>query len=114
VFRKKIYPGERRVALVPAVLPTLTKAGFEVQVQSGAGIEAGYPDSQYSDKGAKTSRTFRPCFPQPTSSCRSSATARTTLPAKQDVPLFHRDQIVIGFLRPFGEGSGAGNRPELE
>ncbi|MGB6630862.1 MAG: NAD(P)(+) transhydrogenase (Re/Si-specific) subunit alpha, partial [Terriglobales bacterium] len=50
---KESYPGERRVALVPAVLPTLTKAGFEVHIQSGAGIEAGYPDSQYSEKGAK-------------------------------------------------------------
>ena len=50
---KESYPGERRVALVPSVLPTLTKAGFEVHVQTGAGVEAGYPDSQYSDKGAK-------------------------------------------------------------
>ena len=50
---KESYPGERRVALVPAVLPTLTKAGFEVHIQAGAGIEAGYPDSQYADKGAK-------------------------------------------------------------
>jgi len=50
---KEIYPGERRVALVPMVVPTLTKAGFEVHVQAGAGIEAGYPDAQYSEKGAK-------------------------------------------------------------
>ena len=50
---KESYPGDRRVAIVPAVLPTLTKAGFEVHVQSGAGIDAGYPDSQYVDKGAK-------------------------------------------------------------
>ena len=50
---KEIYPGERRVALVPAVLPTLTMAGFEVHIQAGAGVEAGYPDSVYSDKGAK-------------------------------------------------------------
>jgi H+-translocating NAD(P) transhydrogenase subunit alpha len=50
---KESYPGERRVALVPSVLPTLTKAGFEVHVQSGAGIEAGYPDYLYAEKGAK-------------------------------------------------------------
>jgi len=50
---KESYPGERRVALVPVVLPTLTKAGFEVHIESSAGIEAGYPDSQYADKGAK-------------------------------------------------------------
>ncbi len=34
---KESYPGERRVALVPAVIPTLAKAGLEVVVESGAG-----------------------------------------------------------------------------
>ena len=44
---KENYPGERRVGLVPAVVPALTKAGFEVVVEGNAGIEAGYPDTQY-------------------------------------------------------------------
>ena len=35
---KETYPGERRVALVPMVFPILAKAGFEVLVQSGAGM----------------------------------------------------------------------------
>lgn len=47
------YPGERRVALVPASVPTLVKAGLEVVIQSGAGRAAGYPDQQYADKGAR-------------------------------------------------------------
>jgi NAD(P) transhydrogenase subunit alpha len=47
------YPGERRVALVPASVPSLVKAGLEVVVQSGAGQAAGYPDQQYADKGAR-------------------------------------------------------------
>ena len=34
---KESFPGERRVALVPAVIPSLLKAGFEVVVESGAG-----------------------------------------------------------------------------
>ncbi|PYU05315.1 MAG: NAD(P)(+) transhydrogenase (Re/Si-specific) subunit alpha, partial [Acidobacteria bacterium] len=47
------YPGERRVALVPAVIPNLSKAGLEVVMEAGAGAEAGYPDDEYSAKGAK-------------------------------------------------------------
>ena len=43
---KESYPGERRVALVPLVVPTLAKAGFQVVVETGAGAQAGYPDSQ--------------------------------------------------------------------
>jgi len=34
---KEIYPGERRVALVPMVVPILTKAGCEVLIEAGAG-----------------------------------------------------------------------------
>ena len=50
---RETYPGERRVALVPMVLPTLSKAGFEVVVEAGAGEQAGYPDRFYAEKGAR-------------------------------------------------------------
>jgi len=50
---KESYPGERRVALVPVVVPNLAKVGIEVIVQTGAGEQAGYPDSAYVEKGAK-------------------------------------------------------------
>src|SRR5271167_2560375 len=50
---REIYPGERRVAIVPAAVPILMKGGFEVVVQAGAGNEAGYPDATYTAKGAK-------------------------------------------------------------
>ena len=32
---REIYPGERRVALVPAVIPSLSKAGMEVVIEAG-------------------------------------------------------------------------------
>ncbi|MGH7375932.1 MAG: Re/Si-specific NAD(P)(+) transhydrogenase subunit alpha [Candidatus Methylomirabilales bacterium] len=50
---RETYPGERRVALVPGVLPSLAKAGLEVVVESGAGTAAGYPDAGYVEKGAR-------------------------------------------------------------
>ena len=50
---KEIYPGERRVALTPVVVPMLAKAGLEVVIEAGAGVAAGYPDAQYQEKGAK-------------------------------------------------------------
>ena len=49
---RETYPGERRVALVPAVIPGLLKAGFEVVVEAGAGNEAAFPDGDYVAKGA--------------------------------------------------------------
>ncbi len=50
---KESYPGERRVALVPASVTALTAAGLEVVLEQGAGDEAGYPDSEYIAKGAR-------------------------------------------------------------
>jgi NAD(P) transhydrogenase subunit alpha len=38
---KETFPGERRVALVPTALRPLIKAGLEVIVESGAGVDAG-------------------------------------------------------------------------
>jgi len=49
---KETFPGERRVAIVPNTVSSLQKAGFVVHVESGAGLEAGFPDKLYEDKGA--------------------------------------------------------------
>jgi H+-translocating NAD(P) transhydrogenase subunit alpha len=99
---KESYPGERRVALVPAVIPTLIKAGFEVQIQSGAGVEAGYPDSQYSDKGAKLVADRAAIFSAADIVAQLLCYGANDLTGKADVPLYRRDQILVGFLRPFG------------
>jgi H+-translocating NAD(P) transhydrogenase subunit alpha len=50
---KETLDGERRVALTPTVLGALTKAGASVVVEAGAGELAGFPDSAYTDKGAR-------------------------------------------------------------
>jgi NAD(P) transhydrogenase subunit alpha len=99
---KEIYPGERRVALVPAVLPTLTKAGFEVHIQAGAGIEAGYPDSVYSDKGAKIVSDRAGLFSSADIVVQVLCYGSNDKTGEQDLALFRRNQILVGFLRPFG------------
>ena len=45
--------GELRVAQVPDTLSRLVKQGFEVWVEAGAGIGAGYDDAAYETAGAK-------------------------------------------------------------
>ncbi len=49
---KESSPEERRVALVPGVLPSLKKAGLEIVVESGAGLPAGIADEDFKNKGA--------------------------------------------------------------
>jgi NAD(P) transhydrogenase subunit alpha len=99
---KEIYPGDRRVAIVPAVLPTLIKAGFEVHLQSGAGIDAGYPDSLSVDKGAKIVTDRAAVFAAADIIVQILCYGSNDINGKQDVQFFRRDQILIGFLRPFG------------
>ena len=80
---RESYPGEHRVALVPAVIPGLTKAGLKVIVKAGAGTEAGYPDAEYSAREPRSSRTALRFSRRRTSSSRCSAMARTTGPARK-------------------------------
>lgn len=50
---KENKPGEKRVAVVPQVIAKLTKLGFEVLVESGAGNSSLETDESYSAQGAK-------------------------------------------------------------
>ncbi len=99
---KESYPGERRVALVPAVLPLLAKAGLEVVVESGAGIEAGYPDSVYVEKGGKILSGRAAVFSTADIIVQVLSYGSNDVTGKADIPLLRRDQVLIGFLRPFG------------
>jgi NAD(P) transhydrogenase subunit alpha len=101
---KESYPGERRVALVPSVLPALIKAGFEVQVQAGAGFDAGYPDSFYADKGGKIVADRAAIFAAADIIVQVLCYGANDINGQDDVRLYRRGQILIGFLRPFGEG----------
>ena len=50
---KETHPSENRVACVPDVASKLIKAGYEVQVEKDAGLNAGFRDEQYVKAGAK-------------------------------------------------------------
>src|SRR6201993_2409406 len=99
---RETFPGERRVALVPAVIPTLAKAGLQVVVEAGAGFEAGYPDADYVAKGAKILPQRAELFRTANIITQVLCYGSNDKTGKADVPLFQRDQVLIGFLRPLG------------
>jgi len=99
---KESYPGERRVALVPIVIPILTKAGFEVVVEASAGAGAGYPDALYTDKGAKILPGRADVFAQADIVVQVLCYGSNDVTGEADVPLMRRGQTLIGFLRPLG------------
>ncbi|SFB25049.1 alanine dehydrogenase [Lentibacillus halodurans] len=49
---KEIKNNENRVAMTPAGVVTLTDAGHEVYVETGAGLGSGFPDEAYRVEGA--------------------------------------------------------------
>jgi NAD(P) transhydrogenase subunit alpha len=102
---RESYPGERRVALTPAVVPNLAKAGLEVVVQAGAGELAGYPDALYVEKGAKVLPDRAAVFAAAEVILQVLAYGANDKNGQDDVGLYRRDQVLIGFLRPFGSQS---------
>jgi NAD(P) transhydrogenase subunit alpha len=52
---KETAAGERRVALVPESCKKLKQVGFDIAVEAGAGLQAGYADAGYRDVGATIS-----------------------------------------------------------
>src|SRR5690348_1449136 len=99
---RETFPGERRVAMVPAVIPSLTKAGLEVVVEAGAGAAAGYLDSDYAAKGAKILPTRADVFGTSDIVVQVLCYGSNDRTGKADVPLYRNGQTLIGFLRPLG------------
>ncbi len=86
------FPGERRVALVPASIAALKKAGFDVLIESGAGAEAGFPDSAYQDKGAGIAASRADVF-----------AAEVVLQVRAgDFSSMRAGQVIVGMADPLG------------
>jgi NAD(P) transhydrogenase subunit alpha len=102
---KETYPGERRVATIPAVVPSLTRLGLEVLVEKDAGLSAGFPDEAYVEKGAKIASSREDVFGADVIlQVRSLASSPTAAPPNLD--LVRRGQVLVGFLDPIGAPEG--------
>ncbi len=97
---KEIYPGERRVALTPVVVPMLAKAGLEVVIEAGAGTSAGYLDAQYQEKGAKVLADRASVFGQSDIVVQVLGHGANDKTGATDLALMRRGQLLVAFLRP--------------
>jgi len=99
---KETFPGERRVALVPGVLPSLGKTGIRILLESGAGTPAGYPDSAYGEKGAKIVASRAELFGGADVILHVHAFGANPVASRADNDLFRAGQVVIGLCNPLG------------
>ncbi len=90
-------PGERRVALVPDLVPKLTGAGVEVVVQPGAGTAAGFADATYQEKGARLE-------PDPLSG--ADVVVKVQPPTAEETGRLKGGATLVGFLQPYSNLDG--------
>ncbi|MCH7986451.1 MAG: Re/Si-specific NAD(P)(+) transhydrogenase subunit alpha [Acidobacteria bacterium] len=96
------YPNERRVALVPAVVPALTKAGLEVVVEAGAGKKAGFPDAAYQQQGARLAADRAQLFSSADVFLQVHGLGDNPDAGHADLELLRSGQVVLGLLNPLG------------
>ncbi len=103
---RETFPGEQRVALIPADLPTLFKIGLEVVVESGAGVAAGFPDAAYTEKGAQIVASRKDLFAAAELILQVRAAGANPELAAADLVLMRPGQQLIAFLEPLWDPQG--------
>ncbi len=95
---RETFPGEARVALVPAVVPALAKAGMDVLLETDAGLRAGFPDGAYREHGASIgprADVFGADIVVQVRTCGANPEA-----GRDDLEHMRKDQVIIGFADP--------------
>jgi NAD(P) transhydrogenase subunit alpha len=93
---KESREGERRVALIPDVVSSLTGDDIEVAVEAAAGEAAGHPDSEYADAGASVGSGD--------DAWGADVVAKVALPTIQEIGRLRSGQVLIGHLAPLTSG----------
>lgn len=91
-------PNESRVALIPPVARKLVDRGIGVRVTAGAGVNAGWIDTQYHEVGCEVVEDRSEVFE------RSDIVLQVrALGANTDAPMdpYREGQVVIGLLGPY-------------
>jgi NAD(P) transhydrogenase subunit alpha len=109
---RETYPGERRVALVPDVIPSLTKVGWHVVVEAGSGQSAGFTDADYQAKGAEIVGDRGSAFAQADVILQVRTLGANPDAGRGDLDLLRKDQLVIGMGDPLGNPQAANDLAE--
>lgn len=82
---------EHRVAATPKTVKRFLKMGFEVSVQSGAGLKTGYRDEDFSQAGAKIEKSLQDLHDN------SDIILRVQPPSQDEAALYKKGQLGIGY-----------------
>jgi NAD(P) transhydrogenase subunit alpha len=89
------HSGEKRVAATPETVKKLTAAGHhKILVQSGAGIAASIPDSEFAASGASIAGSAAEVYAQ------SEIVLKVRGPEGAELAMMRKDGILVGLLAP--------------
>lgn len=91
---KETLPGERRVSLTPDVIRKLTRTGFRVIVERGAGEGASFLDSAYEEAGAEMAPDAKSLYDT------VKVVLKVARPTEPEIAMLRPDTILIAFLQP--------------
>ena len=100
---KETFPGEARVALVPAGVQQLTRAELEVIVEPGAGTDAGYDDASFVEKGATLAADRSDVWRRADVVLQVRALGANPEAGRTDLEQMRSGQIVNGTCEPLTE-----------
>ena len=89
-------PGEHRVSLTPDAVAKLLAGGFQVTVERGAGVLAGFPDDLYIDVGADLADADHLLD-------GAAAVVRVGKPNPDETAAMRPGTVLIGFLQPLSD-----------
>ncbi len=91
---REVFPGEKRVATVPEVVPKLAKLGFSVIVQSGAGDAASVSDEAFAASGATVVADAAAVW------SGADIVFKVRAPNDDEVQAMREGQILVSFIWP--------------
>jgi NAD(P) transhydrogenase subunit alpha len=92
------------VALVPSALTVFNKTGAQIMMESGAGAAAGFPDSEYIEKGVKVTGSRAEVFAQSDVILQVRSLGANPEMGSKDLGLMRPGQVVIGLGEPLTAG----------
>jgi NAD(P) transhydrogenase subunit alpha len=97
---KEILAGERRVALTPDSVKRLVKSGFEVYVESGAGVGAVFSDGDYEKAGAKIEASIEALLGNADLVLKVHGPIKNEAAGKHEIDIMREGSALIALLYP--------------
>lgn len=94
VIPKELQINELRVAATPKSIARLIKQGFEVYVETGAGLKAKYSDEEYMASGAALIHSAQELY------ALADIVLKVQPPTEQEIALMKKNTLLLSYLFP--------------